>query len=345
MEPEHVQLVERLRAVQDETAAAYSEAESFLVRVSPTRSAVQECILEVQSAEQALDEFWTIAVERQCRLEDVTARTQQLLHQLDLLSPRDALLPGSLGGALERELSELEEQHRLLLHSCQEASRDVVDRNDQAHLRMKQGLALQEHQADACSRFLDDSSLVQQSTRDRWDQNLKRLASDLEAIQEEGSARAQVAELARSELATARLDWLAERQDLLRDAARWEAELTEARACVDQEEAEAERAEQWQRSELDLACTAAARIAEVRRATELARGRAEGLAAEAREVADRRRAMRELVEEERGAVALLATRLAMEGLAAEAGVAERMAQPHSVGSWVGAGDMCSAVST
>lgn len=347
MDPEHVRLVERLRAVQTETAAAYSKAESFLVRVPLTRLAVQECTVDLQSAEQAFDEFRTIAMEMQHRLEVVTTCTQQLLDELDVppdLSPRGAPLPGSLGGTLERELLELEEQHVVLLRGCQKASRDAIGRADQTHFRMKQGLALQEHQADICGRFLDDSSHVQESARDRWDQRIEQLACDLEAIQESGSARAQAAELARSELATARLEWLAEREELLRDAARWEAELTEARACVGQEEAEAEHAARWQRSELAASRAAAARTAEVRRATELARGRAEGLVAEAREVADQRRAMRERVEEERGAVALLATRLAIEGLAAEAGVAEPLAQL-GIGSWVGASDGRSAVST
>lgn len=322
MDPDNVQLVDCLRVMQEETASAYSEAEAFLVRVPAARLAVQECVAELQSAEQDLEEFQAIATERQLRLEYVLDHTQQLLGQEDvppILWPPTALPEPPASVALGQELSELEEQHVVLLRSCQQASREAIMRADQRHLAMKQGLVRHEHQASLCSLFLEDRSQAEETLRSRHAQRIELLVCDFEAVEEAGRARAQVAEAARAELGAARQRWLAEREDLMRGSAHWEAQLAEARTCAGREEAEAQRAAQWQRDELAAARSSAARASEAQRATELARRRAEELAAEAREVSERRRVMNDLVEEERGLVALLATRLAVESFASEVG--------------------------
>jgi len=323
MELENVQIAERLRAVQDETAAVYSEAESLLAHMPRANLAVQKCATELSEAQDAFDEFEAVAAEMQHRLEVGAAHTQHLLGRVDLLPAHSPWA----GAALEWEVQEMEQRHAILLRSCQEASRNAAADADKSNLRLMQGLALEEHEADVCSRLLEESKCGQSGVRDRWDDRIERLACELADAQMSGCARARDAELARSELATSRLEWLAERGELLRDADRWEEELTDVRACTDREEAEAERAARWQRSELQAARSAATRAATVQEAAAVARGRAEELAAEAREVADRRRAMRELLEEERGLAALLATRLAVEGLSSEAGMPEPLAKP------------------
>lgn len=317
MGQENARLVERLRRVQEKTATVHSEVQAYSARLPAARSAVDVSAEELQLAQEDLEMFERIVAERAKRLDLVEVRGRELLDRVDDASfsagNSAAQLVSSANAQLQLRLDELEEEHQTLMKWCEQTSHDACHRADQSHLMMLQDLERREFEASQCDRLLQDCGDRGKRLIDNNQKRIDRFDQDLAALREAQREQSFVVARAQQRLDEEHQAWRAERSHILRDVAHLDSHLAEVQAATGEAELAAEHAERSRHGLEQDARLAEARSAEFRASTSAAQERTARLAADVRELQERRRSMRQLLADEEAIVADLVRRAAPSG--------------------------------